>query len=304
MDAVTTLMAGLVDYAGLFPPAELAMRDVLENYAEYLGGRDSSALGRLIIPIDRLRELEVAAGGLLPRGADAKPWSLSVLVGGDVTSAGATIREFNCRHEGGAKEGRASVDAVEIKFESLAAITTLRKDIPSSIEIYVELPIDSGLERAVMQLGKSGLRAKLRTGGVTESAFPSAGRIVRFLRACCDAGIPFKATAGLHHPIRAQYRLTYAPDSAAAPMFGYLNLFLAACFMWNGADDATVARVLDDGDSSNFRIKPDGISWLDRTLSANRIAEARRSFATSFGSCSFREPVDELDILLSGAALS
>lgn len=280
------------------------MREALENYAAYVTGRDSPALGRLIVPVDRLDELESAAGDLLPARAGAKGWPLSALATGDLTAAASRILEFNRRHAGGAKEGRASIDAVEIKVDSPAAIANLRKEFPSPIEIYVELPNDGLLERSMMQLGKAGLRAKLRTGGVTESAFPSTGRVVRFLRACCDAGIPFKATAGLHHPIRAKYRLTYAPDSPSATMFGYLNLFLAACFLWNGADDATAARILDDGEPSDFRLKPDGIGWLDRTLSANRIAEARRSFATSFGSCSFREPVDELENLLTGAALS
>jgi hypothetical protein len=239
-----------------------------------------------------------------PGGAGTKPWSLSVLVGDDLPAAAARILDFNRKHGNASSDDRAAIEAVEVKVAAPALIADLRQALPPSVEIYVELPLDPELERSVMRLAKAGLRAKVRTGGVTESAFPTTGRMVRFLRACCDAGIPFKATAGLHHPVRARYPLTYEPDSASATMFGYINVFLAACLMWNGADDATVARVLDEQDPSHFRLKPDGVSWLDRTLSANRIAEARRSFATSFGSCSFREPVDELDNLLSGAALA
>ena len=61
-------MAGLTDYAGLFPPAELGMREAVRNYAEYLNGPDSACLGRFIVPADRIDEFEIAASDLLPRG--------------------------------------------------------------------------------------------------------------------------------------------------------------------------------------------------------------------------------------------
>ena len=58
---------GLIDYAGLFPPAALAMDDAVGRYARPTGaGRDAWMLGRFIVPASRLGEFEqrrgVAAG--------------------------------------------------------------------------------------------------------------------------------------------------------------------------------------------------------------------------------------------------
>ena len=89
----------------------------------------------------------------------------------------------------------------------------------------------------VAAIARRGGRAKMRTGGVTAEAFPTAAQVLRFLRACTEARVPFKATAGLHHPLRAEYRLTYAPDSPRGTMFGFLNVFLTAVLLRHGLSD-------------------------------------------------------------------
>ena len=60
--AIETLLAGLIDYAGLYPPASLDMRAAVENYRQYRGGKHAFALGRFIVDIDRVDELRAAAG--------------------------------------------------------------------------------------------------------------------------------------------------------------------------------------------------------------------------------------------------
>ena len=67
--AVDALLAGLVDYAGLFPPASEDMRDALENYASYRASDDRSALGRFIVPVSRLKELEGRGAEVDGRGS-------------------------------------------------------------------------------------------------------------------------------------------------------------------------------------------------------------------------------------------
>ena len=95
MRAVEALLTGLIDYAGLFPPAGEDMRPALENYAGYLNGPDRWALGRFIVPVTRLTELEDAAGDLLPRGRSDEPWQLAVLAADDIPAAVKQIEEFN-----------------------------------------------------------------------------------------------------------------------------------------------------------------------------------------------------------------
>ena len=114
MKAVDALMTGLVDYAGLFPPAGEGMRAALEHYASYATGPDRRALGRFIVPIGRLGELEEQGRDLMPRGNSADPWHLSALVAEDVTSAVGQISRFNREHAS-ASRGRAIIDTVEMK---------------------------------------------------------------------------------------------------------------------------------------------------------------------------------------------
>src|SRR5712672_2874744 len=91
LKSVEALLTGLVDYAGLFPPAGEDMRRALERYASYLDRPDRSALGRFIVPISRLKELEESARDLMPLGDSSEPWRLSVLVADDVRGAAAEM---------------------------------------------------------------------------------------------------------------------------------------------------------------------------------------------------------------------
>jgi hypothetical protein len=106
--------------------------------------------------------------------------------------------------------------------------------------------------------------------------------------------VAFKATAGLHHPVRAPQALTYAADSPRAVTHGFLNVFLAAAFAWHG--DRDLEPVLAETDPAAFRFD-DRAHWRDRSLDAAQVRDARREFAHSFGSCSFDEPVRDLEAL-------
>jgi hypothetical protein len=105
----------------------------------------------------------------------------------------------------------------------------------------------------ISALDEWGATAKIRMGGLTPDAFPPSAGVIRFIRRCIESKVPFKATAGLHHPLRADYRLTYAADSPSGKMFGFLNVFLAAAFMRVGMDDRDALRLLEDGDATAFK---------------------------------------------------
>jgi hypothetical protein len=301
--ALDALLTGLVDYAGLFPPANEDMRTAVERYASYRIGEDRAALGRFIVPFGRLHDLETVAKHLLPTGPESEPWRLSVLIAGDVGAASETLLKFNSRHRPDSADGHALADVVEIKAASVEEIGSLRPHIPPFFTVYFEIPVDSDLSLLVGTIARLGARAKIRTGGITADAFPDGTHILRFMRACHQHSVAFKATAGLHHPVRGKFRLTYERNSAPGMMYGFLNVFLAAAFVYFDLPEGSASAVLQETDPEAFAFSDDAISWRDITLNVEQVRALRTHSATSFGSCSFREPVDEI-ASLSGHSLA
>jgi hypothetical protein len=290
------LLRGSIDYAGLFPPAGLDMAAAVANYASYRDGAHAWALGRFVAPASRMAEFESAAAGLLPRSPSPLPWRVAALLGADAAADIAALGELNCRHaaEG---EGAVAVDVVEAKADSVQAVERLLSQVPAYLQAYVEVPIADDPAPLVAAIASAGGRAKVRTGGITPDAFPATGDIVRFLRVCLSAKVPFKATAGLHHPLRADYRLTYEPDSACGTMFGFLNLFLTSTYMAAGLDDRLAGLLLEERDPDSIRFDDSGVEWKGRRLGVDAIGRAREDVIVSFGSCSFSEPIGDLESL-------
>ena len=294
MNAIDALLSGLVDYAGLFPPASEDMRTALENYASYREGDDRSALGRFIVPISRLRELEDAGSDLMPRGPGSEPWRLSVLLAEDISAAGEEMLKFNCHHSSDSKHGHAVIDVAELKANSADEIGQRRSEIPTFFTPYFEIPITGDVSPLVKAIARAGARAKVRTGGVTPDSIPPAQEIIDFIAACRRERVPFKATAGLHHPIRGSYRLTYESNSPVGTMYGFVNVFAASALIYSGESEGAAIAALEESEPHAFVFKEDAISWRDKRITTGQIEGSRREFAISFGSCSFREPIDEL----------
>jgi hypothetical protein len=105
--SLTALLAGVVDYAGLFPPAGLSMRDAVQNFAEYKKSSDAWMLARFIVPVARLEEFANEAEPFLPR--DSSPWRLSALCGTEFQADVSVISDFIAKRNG------AIIDTVEIK---------------------------------------------------------------------------------------------------------------------------------------------------------------------------------------------
>jgi hypothetical protein len=130
---------------------------------------------------------------------------------------------------------------------------------------------------------------KLRCGGVTAAAFPSTDEVAEALDACRVAGVPFKATAGLHHPVRS-FR-----EEVGAKMHGFVNVFGAALLAHeHGLGVKAIAEILAEEDPRVFRFSADAFAWRELSISTSRIRALRRDAVTSFGSCSFDEPREDL----------
>ncbi len=158
-----------------------------------------------------------------------------------------------------------------------AATVESKKIVAVAKPIYCEASIDQ-----LDEIKKAGAMAKIRTGGLVPEAVPSVDTVAAFITACADRRLPFKATAGLHHPIQS------------ATMHGFINVFIAAAFAWRG--ERKIEGILAETDPAAFWFD-DQAHWRDRALEEGEIAAARRQFAHSFGSCSFEEPLSDLHAL-------
>lgn len=319
-NSLRILLSNIIDYAGLFPPAKLVLPEAVANFAGYQTHEEAWMLNRFVLPLDKLDDfadalarLPVAANGEDDR-RDAT--HLSALGTGDLLADMRRATEFNLAHGASTARPRCVIDALEIKTDSLEQIAEVKRFkrgekgvtpdgdearerllTQAAIEIYCETPLDRSLEELIGAIGDSGAEAKIRTGGTTPDAIPSIEQVARFIKLCADRRVLFKATAGLHHPLRAEHRLTYESDSPEATMHGFLNVFIAAAFAAEGASEDELREILDARDLAAFDFADDRLTWRGRSIDTDRLRRARELTAVSFGSCSFTEPAADLRAL-------
>ena len=182
MNSARPLLASLIDYAGLFPPAELQMRTAVPRYAGYRAGDHSWMLGRFVLPLTQLEELEHWFDEL-PASARETPWGLTVLAGRSLETDVKKIVDFNRRH---GDEGRrdAKIESLELKVHSLDDVARDADVIAEPSEVYFEIGLATDPEEWLGAVAAVGARAKVRTGGVSPEMFPRVPDVARFLQAC------------------------------------------------------------------------------------------------------------------------
>lgn len=290
--AIRALLTQLIDYAGLFPPAGLAMAAAAQNYAAYRQSAQAWMLARFVVPVARLGEFEEAAAELLPATETDNPWRLSALVSESVAAEAAQLNAFNERYA-----GRAVVDVVELKASHAAQVEDALGALPEGVTAYFEIPLAGDNSALLAKLAETGALAKARTGGLAAENFPTSLQLAQFIHACVAAEVPFKATAGLHHALRGEYQLTYAPDSPTAMMHGFLNVFLAAGFAQAGLGVEQLVEILEERSPTAFTFESGRVRWREEQLVRAHLTNTRQLTALAFGSCSFTEPIEELQNL-------
>lgn len=291
-ESLRILLTRLIDYAGLFPPASLSMKVSVDNFHEYREGPYAWMLNRFVVPAARLQEFRRDFELLPKRPHGASLWKLTVIAGADVKSDLQCIREFSRVCEEGAVP--AVIESVEIKAVDLDAITHSAGLVPSSLECYFEVPRAGGVDDCIAALAKAGARAKLRTGGSTAEMYPSCRELAHFLAGCASPNVPVKFSAGLHHPLRSIHSYTYERDSPAGTMHGFLNVFVAAAFAHKSVSVREVERILAKESPTALEFTQTGVRCGECSLTNEDLFSARNSFCSSFGSCSFIEPIDDL----------
>jgi len=281
MSAIDSLLAGLIDYAGLYPPAGLDMRVAARNYLNYRQGRHAPVLGRFIVDLSRLVELRQIAGHSI------REMRLTVVA--------PTTADWNSLLP--LIEDGLPVETVEVKVDKSVDIGRIREGFPARLPIYFEAAPGANYSDLLDAISSAGARAKLRLGGIVAEAFPSPQVVASLIAAIAERHIPFKATAGLHHPIRSYHRFACEPASLSGMMHGFVNLFCAASLLFFDGELRDALCVLEDEDPTAWRFTNEGIGWRDFRWNSEQIQSVRRNFLTSFGSCSFEEPLRDLETL-------
>jgi hypothetical protein len=274
--SVDALLRESVDYAGMFPPAGLSIGDAMTMYKRYRASADGWIVGTFVVAADRLADLDPGFG------------PVSVVLN---TPSAAAVEHVLRSH------AEMQIAALEVRPVAPEQVGEICAAVPDDIQTYFEIPADHDLERRLDAVAAYGALAKIRTGGLTPDAFPHASALYRFLRACRDRGLAAKATAGLHHAVSGCYPLTYEAASASAPMYGFLNVGAAAALVHMDATEDDVLRALSESSSGAFQFDDEGMEWRGRRFSTNDLSEMRQALFRSFGSCSLREPIDELRLM-------
>jgi hypothetical protein len=240
-DARIALLERLFDHAPLFPPASLPLSEAVAEDERARASASSFVLGRFVCPASRLHELPDVGRGV------------SVVLDGPAPKA-------------------PRVEAAEAPpgFDPGAG------GFGDAVELYVETPLDEGLEDRLGHLAELGLRAKVRCGG---ASVPDVRELARFIRACRELGLVFKATAGLHHAVRTNGE------------HGFLNLLAAASF--RGDEEGALSETAPDA----FVLDAGAFCWRRRCATAGELARMRADVLHSIGTCSFFDPVEELERL-------
>ena len=224
--SLRALIAHLIDYAGMYPPASLSREDAAAKYRAHLQSPESWILNRFVLP---------TAESLDPG------WRVALITDSEPPTRSPQVETFETRQ------------AVKL-----------------SLPTYCEVPLDQV---------PPGAFAKIRTTDL------GSEQLADFLLAAAGRRLAFKATAGLHHPVR----------SSARGMHGFVNVFTAAAFAWRNAPRQLLIDLLDDEDPTAFAFHESVLRWRSHILPVSDIETARRDFAHSFGSCSFDEPIADLN---------
>ncbi len=272
--SVGALLIHSIDYAGMFPPCSLELEPALRNQAQYVRDPDAWMLGAFVLPVEKFD----AAVGNLSLFDQEHPLLISAL-GAKTTNAGEFI---------------AALKIAADKIRSLAKVGSAIEGL--ELQTFLETSVDSA-EKTIALLAEHNSMAarpfgyKLRSGGVSADAFPTSHQIARVLVNAVKQHVPIKFTAGLHHPIR-QFR-----DEVKTKMHGFLNVLGAAVLAseheW---DEKQISKMLEDENGTSFSFSDASFVWREWKITTSRI-KARRNLVTSFGSCSFDEPREDLRAL-------
>lgn len=317
MKAFKSFMNGIIDYAGMFPPANLELKPAFQNYLNYISSDDEWMMDKFVCSMKSfgtIADTNTDVYKLLKNYTSERRVSFSLLLTG-----GKTAKEFLKSFETDLKQvndfignNDVEINSFEVKIpnelfdkfntNALKIFFKDYRDMLNSFDkqessVFFEPPVNDNYKFVFEKFAHTAAEIidenrkgfKLRTGGITPELFPSTEQVSFALKTCRDNKVRFKATAGLHHPVR------HYNDSVSTKMHGFLNIFGAGVLAYsNLLSLKEINEIIQDEHSVSFVFTEDKFKWNDIPADADSITNARKEFVNSFGSCSFDEPKDDL----------
>lgn len=259
--AEVSVFAGFLDDAAVFPPGLKPLPRAVPDHAAHLASGYGDLVGPLVLAAPALAELGAVA---------AEPLDLSV------TAPGGPAQLPDALGRAADLPVRLAGFEVAVPAESSVPDFFRALEVAGDVPVFVEVPRDSRRAEVIATCAKTGHAAKFRTGGVKAELYPDEAELAAAVHAVVRAGVPFKATAGLHHAVRN------TDPSTGFEQHGFLNLLLATAAARSGAGEDELVALLAERDGARVA---ELVSEVDFS--------ARESFR-SFGTCSIDEPVAEL----------
>jgi hypothetical protein len=295
LDARTATFAALIDYAGLFPPAGQSMTDAIHSYRAVRDGDHAWVSGRFLCRASQLSGLASVATSTFQAGES--PWEVGVVFDRPQGESAALAVDFQAEMDPAITIAGAEARLTESTAAAVGSLLDAMLSVASDVVPFVEVDKTSPIAPQVDLVSKA-LRerrrvggVKLRCGGETSDLFPTADEVAEFIIAATDRSLAFKATAGLHQPIR------HLDESAGIERHGFLNILIASALAESGMDANGVEAVIADTDKEAFSVSAAFASWRGHEIPGSALRRVRRNGFVAYGSCDFDEPTAALEDL-------
>ncbi len=314
MDALRALMSRALDYAGLFPPAKLPLNEAVREFDEIRKDEHEWLLVRFVLPAARAGDFAQEARLQLATASEShNPWHLTALLR-SAESIGEALEliRVECQLLRGLLDSHA--DAVVLdSFETplpdevinshdqelvrsfFLQAAKIFDEFQLKVPVFWEVNLNKSFEHIAraayhLNLHEAGRAClKFRTGGLTASAIVSPEKLAHAFHLTAQHRVPFKLTAGLHLALR------HYDAAVGSEVFGFLNVFSAAVLAWTAhLSETEIQLLLEEKSLQDLRFDGAGLAWKNHKASIAEIRQVRASGLRSFGSCSFREPVEDL----------
>lgn len=317
--SVRALLEGIVDYAGLFPPAKLDMEPAVQNYMEYLASDYAWMLGKFVC--SRVRIEEALTAFKAKSNSNIVEFSMIGVYREERTDFLEQLKAdaIFAQSIEDRTDGMYRIPSYEIKlpdsvtkklpswaiYELISeASQTILEKAPNLTSIYFETDLKSDWKNAIANVLDGIFRYrqvnsvadnelqcgfKLRCGGARPEDHPAIDLVETAVRYTKNASIPMKFTAGLHHPIR------HYDETMKVKKHGFLNVFLASILhnIYN-LNEENLKNLIAEEVSDNFHFSDHGLRWMSYQALTHQVQNARKDVVISFGSCSFLEPTEDL----------